>query len=138
MTDSFLRVGVGAQILKDNPVAIKATLDMLDRVVDAGAGGSVIGMKINPHLITMDVLIISSSDANKHTLAKSIPILVKALRMRGEANQKMTMDIVKIFLQLTYEETARAELVKQADFIISFFQKVIVAPKYDLESRQAA
>jgi hypothetical protein len=47
--------GVGPQLLRNNPLLIIKTVDIFDHVLDAGAGGSYMNMKINPHLITMDV-----------------------------------------------------------------------------------
>ena len=78
--------GVGAQLLKGNPVLIHGTVKILDRVIDAGPKVAVIGMLVNPHFITMDLLIISTSDANKPLLREAIPALIKALKLRGGTN----------------------------------------------------
>ena len=126
--------GVGAQLLKGNPVLIHGTVKILDRVIDAGPKVAVIGMLVNPHFITMDLLIISTSDANKPLLREAIPALIKALKLRGGTNDLMTKDIVKTFLQLTYDPGCKSDLLENADWLCEFLTRVIIAPKYDREA----
>ena len=42
----------------------------------------------------MDILVIAASDANKPLLIGVIPVLIKALKARGEDNPPMTQDAV--------------------------------------------
>ena len=128
--------GVGVQILRGNPILISKTVEILDRVYDAGPTGTVINMGINPHLITMDLLVIATSDVNKPLLKDSIPVLVKGLKMRG-SNERMVIDIVKILLQLTYDPSCLKLLHDQRNDITSILSRLIVPPQYDLEARMA-
>lgn len=125
--------GKGVELLRGNPVLIRETTKVLDMVIDSGSSGIVLGMRIDPHLITMDLVIISNSDANKILLKESIPTLIKGLRIRGDSNQKMTNDIVKILLQLTFEPSCHEILRSQAEEICRLLQKIVVATKYDVE-----
>jgi len=126
--------GIGPQTLRGNPVLISTTVDILDRVLDAGPQGAVINMAINPHFITMDLLTIATSDVNKPLLKDAIPVLIKALKMRGESNPRMVVDIVKTLLLLTYDPACKTKLVTNAKELTALVQKLIVSPKYDREA----
>lgn len=45
-------------------------------------------MRIDPYLITMDILVIAASDANKPLLNGAMKVLNKTLELRGAANYK--------------------------------------------------
>lgn len=126
--------GIGPQILQGNPNLIRGTTEILDRVLTAGAKRTVINMLINPHFITMDLLIIATSDANKPLLRGTIPILLRALRLRGDSNELLTKDIVKIFLQLTYDPDCLSDLKMKAGGICSELKRILVPEKFDGET----
>lgn len=93
---------------------------------------------VNPHHITMDLLTISTSDANKPLLKNSIPILIKALKLRGKTNEEMVVDIVKTLLQLTYETECLQLMRNNKEELISLIQPLVVTPLYDMEAVMAA
>ena len=95
-------------------------------------------LSVNPHLITMDLLTISVSDANKPLLKKAIPIMIKALRLRGETVPKMVVDIVKTLLQLTYDPDCMKMMIDNKTELIILLQKLIVPPKYDMDARMSS
>ena len=82
----------------------------------------------------MDILTISTSDANKVLLKDAIPTLMKALKLRGEANTEMTVDIVKTLLQLSFDVTCKAVLIAQKDELCNLLSRIIVRPTYDSEA----
>jgi hypothetical protein len=102
--------------LSENPALIRHTSDILRKVIVAGPRGIVLGMRVNPQFITQDLLIIASSDANKRTLSAAIPVLHFALKERGETNVPMASDVVSILLQLSFDPTCKAELLKVGSF----------------------
>ena len=93
---------------------------------------------VNPHHITMDLLTISTSDANKPLLKDSIPILIKALRVRGETNEEMVVDIVKTLLQLTFDKECLRTMENNNEELINLIQTLVVPSKYDMEAMIAA
>lgn len=130
--------GIGPQVLRGNPLLIARNVEILNLTLDAGPGGQVFNMLIQPHLITMDLLTIASSDLNKPLLKGSIGVLCKALKLRGEDSEELVVDVVKIFLQLSFDIGCRAELAKIKTEIITLVQRLVVEPVYDLDARMAA
>jgi hypothetical protein len=86
----------------------------------------------------MDLLVIAVSDVNKPLLKSAIPVLVKALRVRGENNEEMVVDIIKILLQLTFDRECMKALEDNKLEILSFIEKHVHAPKYDVDARLSA
>ena len=126
--------GNGAQIFRINPLLIAKTIEVLDRSLDAGPSGTVINMDIPPQVITIDLLTMSSSDANKPMLEESIPVLLKALKVRGESNIPMVKDIVKIFLHLSFDASCLKALKKNAGEISNILKQLVTSPKFDQET----
>lgn len=128
--------GPMVQLLRGNPILITRTVEVLDKVLDAGPKGTVWNMLVNPHFITMDLLTISTSDVNKPLLKGAIPVLVKALRLRGHTNEPMVVDIVLTLLQLTYDPECLKLMTASADEIIKLLQAFITPDnkKYDREA----
>lgn len=87
---------------------------------------------VNPHNITMDLLTISTSDVNKPLLKNAIPVLVKALRVRGETNQEMVVDIVDTLLQLTFNKECLQAMKSHKEELITLVQTLVVPPKYNI------
>jgi len=85
-------------------------------------------MTVNPHFITMDLLIISTADVNKPLLLAAIPICMAALRLRGESNGPMVADIVKMFLQLSYEPNCRKELLRVKQELCDLLKSLVPPP----------
>ena len=89
--------------------------------------------EVDPHTVTMDLLTIASLDVNRPLLKTSIPVLIKAWRLRGEKNQKMVTDVMNIFIQLSFDSDCMAVL--QANAIeLTKYLKLVIPPKYDLQS----
>ena len=82
----------------------------------------------------MDLLTIASSDVNRPLLRASIPVLIKALRMRGETNQKLVVDVVNTLLQLTFDKDCLAVLKGNAAELTNLLQQYVAQPKYDLQA----
>jgi len=125
--------GIGVQIFRDHPVMISKMLAVFSRVLDAGPKKSVLRMRMDPHLITMDFLIIATSDANKPLLKPAIPLMIRALSLRGEANADMVRDIVSILLQLSFEPQCLAALKEISGEIIPLLQKLVTSERFPTE-----
>jgi len=82
----------------------------------------------------MDLLTIAASDVNKPLLKNAIPVLIKALKLRGETNLRLVVDVVKTLLQLTFESSCRAVLLAKNKEVIALLQKLVISPKYDREA----
>lgn len=121
--------GMGSETLHGNPLIIQSLIAFLNGAVDGGAQGDFLNMKISPHFITMDILVvrlfisvsltplttpvqIAASDANKPLLAPAIEIIFKAVKLRA-SNVKMVHDITNILLLLSFDPVCLAELQKQ-------------------------
>jgi len=126
--------GEGVQVLRGNPLLIRRTTEILDKVLDAGPGGTVLNMMINPHFITMDLLTIATSDANKPLLKDSIPVLVKALKLRGLTNEQMVVDLLNIFLQLSFDKDCLPILQQQAQTLLQSFDAAFGANPSSFET----
>jgi hypothetical protein len=79
-------------------------------------------------------LIIATSDTNKPFLRDALPVLLRALKERGATNKPMTINIVKIFLQLSFEAECKLYLTEHAQEICGLLQKIVVAPAYSQDT----
>ena len=82
----------------------------------------------------MDLLTISTSDANKPLLKSAIPVLIKALHLRGETNEEMVVDIVKTLLQLSFDKECYTLMESRRDDLLGPLQRLVVPPKYNIEA----
>jgi hypothetical protein len=97
------RTGIGPQLLRGNPLILGTILDVFDRVLDAGSDGLVMNMLINPSHITTDLLEVAKCPENRPILSVAIPVLIKAVQLRGSANEAMMGDVRDIFQYLREE-----------------------------------
>ena len=82
----------------------------------------------------MDLLTIATSDVNKPLLKNAIPILVKSLKVRGETNHEMVVDIVKTLLQLSFDKECLHIMGGHKEELINLIQTLVVPPKYNIEA----
>ncbi|KAH9259154.1 hypothetical protein BASA81_002774 [Batrachochytrium salamandrivorans] len=127
--------GIGPQVLKGNPLVVRTLGDILNQVILAGAKGSVFGMGIAPQLITMDILVIAASDANKPLLLAVIPVLFQALAARGQGNLKLVNDIVNILLQLSFDAGCHAAMKQMGQREFALLDSLV--PVSDRELRRS-
>jgi hypothetical protein len=92
-------------------------------------------MAIDPHLITMDLLVLAKrGQANIELLASCcLPVLIKALQLRGIANKAMVADIVEMMLLMVEFKQAQTQLQYHFLILTEVFETLFPDPLYFAE-----
>lgn len=122
--------GIGPETLKNNPLLIQRTIDILENVLRVGPTGNYMNMKINPRLITMDLLVFAKAETNKPFLDHAVPVLIEALMLRGATNVRMVSDVVETLSLLYSDPNCRKALRAQREELVDLLNLYVVPTKY--------